>query len=278
MADITTDSTSRSPTKETLIDQLVDVVGEHVLDTVPPTDTPDTPITIPLPPADPADDGFIPCCITELPIPKALRGTNDSNVGAIMLGFEHACPRWAPGSVIKWVAMKEGFKSAADADYAAEHLNMACQKWNELSIGVTFEWVTNLADATFALWHGGSQGSALASAFFPNPHDLSMMLVYNPVFSMPTWKANMWKVFMHELGHVLGLRHEFALDINPSTGKMKEGFRAVQLGDRNSKSVMTYGSQPPEVQQSDVESIKAFYALQDGDMIGLTPVQDFLPM
>ncbi|KAF5539771.1 zincin [Fusarium napiforme] len=278
MAEITANSASEPSTKESTIDQIVSVVGEHVLDTVPPTLAPDIQPSIPIPPSNPADDNFIPCCITESPIPKALRSTNDKNVGAIMLGFKHACPRWAPGSVIKWVAMKEGFKTPADADYAAQHLNMACQKWNELSIGVTFEWVTSLADATFALWHGGSQGYALASAFFPNPNDLSNLLVYNPAFSMPKWKANMWKIFMHELGHVLGLRHEFALDISPDTGKTREGFTAVQLGDRNDNSVMTYGSQPPEIQQSDVESTRAFYALQDGDMIGSTPVQDYLPM
>lgn len=143
---------------------------------------------------------------------------------------------------------------------------------------MTFEWVTNLADATFALWHGGSQGGALASAFFPNPNDLSNLLVYNLAFAMPKWKENMWKVFMHELGHVLGLRHEFALDIDPETGKAREGFEAVQLGDRNDKSVMTYRSEPPEVQQSDVESLRAFYALRDGDKVGLTPIQDYYPM
>jgi hypothetical protein len=200
-----------------------------------------------------------------------------------MVGLKRECPRWVPGSVLKYVVMKEGFKTSADADYAAEHLQKACQKWNELAVGVTFEWATNMADATFALWHGGSHGGTLASAFFPNANDMNIMMVYNLAFAMPKWKKDMWKVFMHELGHVLGMRHEFAMDINPVTGKNKESIVAVQLGPRNPKSVMTYDNKPPEVQDTDVESVRAFYALrakenEDSPMVGLTPVEDYFSM
>lgn len=282
MADVTTTSASEPTTKEIIFDQIVEVIGEHALDTVSPKPTPTTPPTVPIPPPA-ADDDFVPPCITQNPIPKALRNTKNKNLGSIMVGLNHECPRWVPGSVLRWVVVKEGFKTPADADYAAQHLNMACQKWNELAVGVTFEWVKNPADATFALWHGGSQGNVLASAFFPNPNDMSMMMVYNAAFAMPKWKANLWKVFMHELGHVLGLRHEFALDADPGTGETKEAFKAVQLGPRNEKSVMTYSREPPEIQESDVASTRAFYALKEDDkgnppMVGLTAVQDYEPM
>ena len=200
-----------------------------------------------------------------------------------MVSLNHECPRWVPGSTLKWVVIKEGFKTPDDAGYAAQHLNLACEKWNELDVGVKFEWIKNPADASFALWHGGSQGNVLASAFFPNPNDMSMMLVYNAAFAMPKWKANLWKVFLHELGHVLGLRHEFALDTDPQTGEVNEAFKAVQLGPRNKNSVMTYSRDPPEIQPSDVESTRAFYALKGDDkgnlpMVGLTEVQDYEPM
>ncbi|KAI9157902.1 putative matrix metalloproteinase-11 protein [Paramyrothecium foliicola] len=283
MADITTSSASEPSTKEIILEQIASVLGEEVLDTVPPTPNPIIEPILPIPPSTPADDDFIPTCITQKPIPRALRNSKNKGLGAIMVGINHECPRWVPGSILKWVVVKEGFKTPADAEYAAQHLNMAFQKWNELSVGVSFEWVSNAADATFALWHGGSQGGVLASAFFPNPNDMSMMMVYSAAFSMPKWKANLWKVFMHELGHVLGLRHEFALDKDPETGESKETFRAVQLGPRNDLSVMTYRREPPEVQESDVTSTKDFYALRDDEkgnppMIGLTPVQDYEPM
>lgn len=278
MADLNTTSASEPSTKEIILDQIVSIVGEHALDTVSPDIEPPT-IPAPAPSSD--DDDFVPCCITQKPIPTALQ--KNKNLGAIWVGLQNECPRWVPGSVLKYVVVKEGFKTPADADFAALHLQKACEKWNELDVGVTFEWVTNMADATFALWHGGNQGGTLASAFFPNPNDMSVMMVYNLAFAKPKWKEAMWKVFMHELGHVLGLRHEFAMDIDSTTGNSKETINAVQLGPRNPKSVMTYSSQPPEVQDTDVESVRAFYALRaaengDSPMIGLTPVEDYYPM
>lgn len=275
MADVNNSSASEPSTKETVLDQIISVVGEHALDTVPPTSTPIIQPGIPMPGSAPADDDFVPLCITQKPIPTALR-IKDKNVGAIMVSLNHEIPRWVPGSVLKWVVIKEGFKKPEDADYAAQHLHQACQKWNELNVGVTFEWVKNPGEANFALWHGGNSGNVVASAFFPNPNDMNMMLVYNPAFSIPKFRTDLWKVFMHELGHVMGLRHESALD---DDGKDTELFKAIQVGPRNAKSVMmTYGRLPPEVQESDVESTRAFYALKDGDMLGPTPVQDYYPM
>ncbi|GJC90381.1 hypothetical protein ColLi_13219 [Colletotrichum liriopes] len=277
MADVHNNSASQPTTKETVLEQITEVAGEHILDTVSPKPVPTTILT----PPSALEDDFIPPCITQKPIPKALR--ENKNLGSIMVGLNHECPRWVPNSTLKWVVLREGFKTSQDADYAATHLNIACQKWNDLDVGVKFEWIKNPADATFALWHGGSQGDVLASAFFPNANDLSMVLVYNAAFSMPKWKANLWKVFTHELGHVLGLRHEFALDTNPETGKVKEAMKAEQLGPRNNNSVMTYSRVPPEIQQTDIESTRAFYALKEDDagnppLVGLTEVQDYEPM
>ncbi|KUJ07743.1 zincin [Mollisia scopiformis] len=200
-----------------------------------------------------------------------------------MVGLDGYCPRWAPGSVIRWAAWRQGFKTDEDAMYAANHLNIAAEKWNSLDIGVTFEWVPLAKDATFVLCHGGSNGTTLAQAFFPGPEDLSYLLVFNAAFSLKGWKENMWKIFTHELGHVLGLRHEFAMDINPKTGEVHERQTAVKLGPRNESSVMTYGRKPPEIQQSDIDSTKAFYALVDDaegnpPKIGLAEVRDFTPM
>ncbi|KAF2789837.1 zincin [Melanomma pulvis-pyrius CBS 109.77] len=200
-----------------------------------------------------------------------------------MVSLDDECPRWTPGSVIRWAAWRQGFKDDEDANFAATHLQIAAERWNSLNIGVTFEWVALAKDATFVLCHGGSNGSTLAQAFYPNPNDLSYLLVYNAAFSLRGWKENMWKVFTHELGHVLGLRHEFAMDTNPKTGEVFEVQKAVQLGPRNESSVMVYKRTPPEIQQSDIDSTKAFYALADDaagnpPRVGKTDVRDYNPM
>ncbi|MCJ1435226.1 hypothetical protein MMC27_004598 [Xylographa pallens] len=261
-------------TKEILLDAVTQTVGKHALDTIQPSEdvsSPDDNIS-------PTDD-FVPPCLTQSPVPTALR----NGPADIMVSLNDECPRWAPGSVIRWTAWREGFKTDEDAVFATDHFNIAAEKWNSLQVGVTFEWVHLAKDATFVLCHGGSRGGALAEAFFPNPNDLSYLLVYNAAFSLRGWKENMWKVFTHELGHVLGLRHEFAMDIDPKTGRVFENQKAVQLGPRNASSVMVYGRHPPEIQQSDIDSTKAFYALVDDaegnpPRVGLTDVRDYTPM
>lgn len=97
----------------------------------------------------------------------------------------------------------------------------------------------------------------------------------------------MWQVFTHELGHVLGLRHEFALNpVNENPGQglvLREAANgAVLVGDRNEYSVMNYRAEPPVIQESDVVSTREFYAQNydaDGNppRIGLTEIIDYTP-
>ena len=165
-----------------------------------------------------------------------------------------------------------GFDSQDDANYAAIQVGLATEKWNAAGVGITFEYVALARDANFVVCHGGPKGSVLASAYFPNGKDLNYVFVYSAAFD-PGWKENLWKVLTHELGHVLGLRHEFAMD----AGRMFEG-HAVQLGQRNPLSVMNYRREPPEIQPSDVAATKEFYKLPVGTMLSETAVADYVPM
>ncbi|KAF3940467.1 hypothetical protein ABW19_dt0205518 [Dactylella cylindrospora] len=256
--------------KEILLDDVARTAGSHVLDTLEPKKVA-TPATTPFT----STKNFIPSCRTQAPVPRPLR----KGPAHIMVGLGSECPRWTPGSVIKWAAWREGFESQEDADYAAEHLSIAAQKWNEANIGVTFEWVALAQDATFVLTHGGNEDGVLASAFFPNSDDLSIMYVYTDAFKDSDWKENMWKIFTHELGHVIGLRHEFAMSSDPN---WFEG-GAVQLGPRDELSVMNYRPEPPELQESDITSTKTFYELKPDEngkppRVGRTKVKDYTPM
>ncbi|KAB8292091.1 hypothetical protein EYC80_007836 [Monilinia laxa] len=235
---------TQGPTaKEILLDAAEQVLGENALETIEP-------ITVDIPDSDTCSNALFkepPTCWTQRSIPRALRN--------------------GPAS----------FDSQEDADFASEQLYMASKAWNAADIGVTFEWVPLAQDATFVLCHGGDKSTALAEAFFPNANDLNYMFAYTAAFN-PGWKDHMWKVFTHELGHVLGLRHEFAMSTDPN---WREG-GAEQLGPRNELSVMNYRREPPEIQQSDIDSTRLFYQLRrdrngKAPKVGLTEVKDYTP-
>jgi len=262
-------STTGPSLKEQLLSAVEDTLGPNALDTLKPTEPKPEDIN-----EFASELNFIPSCRTQKPMPRALRGSPAS----IMVGLTSECPRWIPGSIIRWAAWRAGFDSQEDANYAALQLEIAAQKWNAADIGVTFEWVPLAKDATFVLCHGGKQPGSLAEAFFPNDNDLNYINVYELAFTKE-WRDHMWNVFTHELGHVLGLRHEFAMD---SYSAMYEG-GAERLGPRDPMSVMNYRREPPEMQQSDIDSTKAFYALKSdlngkAPYVGNTMVKDYVPM
>lgn len=247
--------------KQIVLESAIDALGEDAFETLGPMEAAQ-------PPKSCLNKKFKhpPACATQSPIP----GNLAPNPASIMVSLNEECPRWVPGSVVKWAVWSASFKNKEDANFAAKHLQLAAKKWSEAKVGVTFEWVKNHDDATFVLVYAESNDGTLAKAFFPNHNPLDYVYVYNMAFS-EEYKENMWSIFIHELGHALGLRHEFAIE--------KEGLGAVQLGPRNDLSVMNYRAEPPQLQQSDIDSTKAFYALTGKPpRVKKTPIKDYTPM
>jgi hypothetical protein len=180
-------------------------------------------------------------CATQrsLPVP------NKRNVDQrIWLGINNEVPRWVPGSVINFTVSSTGWPDGEMGLRVWRDLYDAALVWNYHNVGVYFNFVNNFQDATFIAVYGGPCTFS-AEAPFPNSNDLSFLRVYNP------WFNTLWgrDIFIHELGHVLGLRHEFAAS---------EPFTTVPFGPSNPWSVMNYNN-PPVLQQSDIDSVRIFY-------------------
>jgi hypothetical protein len=200
-------------------------------------------------------EGVSYTCITQLNPPE-------SSPAAIMVGMGQEIPRWKYGSVINFAAYSDGYPAPGDAIYATKCLIEAAEEWNAVEIGVKFQWVPNLEDAAFVLAYGGKFRTVLASAFFPGNKDLETLYVYQYGFDKTEQTTErgtftnykiMKNVFLHELGHVLGLRHEFAM----KPGSRYEG-GAIVIGSANPESVMSYVF-PPQLQESDKKDTRYFY-------------------
>ncbi|KAH7145526.1 hypothetical protein B0J13DRAFT_665945 [Dactylonectria estremocensis] len=201
-------------------------------------------------------------CTTQRPLPVKI--PTSLNPFALQIGFNGKIPRWKKNQTVQFAALSEGYPTRNQALLAAYRLNEATTQWNNLQIGVTFKWVDEVEDAAFVLAYGGDAGTTLAEAFFPNSNDLSTLFVYQRAFQ-PGSINYLVNIFLHELGHVLGLRHEFAA---------QEG-GAVPFGPTNPLSVMSYKF-PPQIQDSDIASTKAFYGFSAAEIEGLE-IQDEIP-
>lgn len=183
----------------------------------------------------------------------------------LYLGWNGRVDLWESGSTINFAAYADGYPTKNHSIYAAQRLWEAAQLWNNVGLGVTFNWVKNIDDAEFVLAYGGNNDGTLASAFFPNIEDLNTIFVYKRSFDQDTvpYLAN---IFTHELGHVIGLRHEFA----PSEGG------EVLFGPLNPRSVMSYQF-PPVLQDTDRTSTRVLYQYPSGSKVGDFPVSRVVP-
>ena len=200
-------------------------------------------------------------------------------IDSLVVGIDEIVPRWdntPPRTLQYWVHTRT-FPTDADAQHAAAALEAAGNEWNKLSTGIAFAATTDRSSAHFYLVYEESpRGSTvLAQAFFPNEINQDV-IVWSYAFELEPTGFPMKNVFMHELGHVLGLRHEFALEPPRPVGKGEPGTGAVRIFGENPKSVMAY-NEPPMMQDSDKKETEAFYKLKNGTLIGTQPITDYMP-
>ncbi|MCJ1437666.1 hypothetical protein MMC27_007053 [Xylographa pallens] len=216
-----------------------------------------------------------------------LAGTTGDNApdepDSLVVGFGTIVPRWdvkqAGGRKLQYFVRVESFTTPEQARFAANMFQNAANTWHQLDLGVTIAETADQDNANFYLVYSvnatsGPGRDALARAFFPHEIDQDV-IVFARAFD-PRNTPIMDNAFQHEIGHILGLRHEFAITGDAPKGLKAEGDGAIQYLKMNYNSIMSYNF-PPKIQDSDREQVTQFYKLANGHMMGDSPITDFVP-
>ena len=190
----------------------------------------------------------------------------------IVLGVGPIVPRWdivlQPNRKLLYFIRKDTFPDADTTQRAESSFQAAAGEWNKVGLGLLFEAASDASAAHFHLLYSTAVMNAYAKSFFPNQHGLDVE-VYPPGLDPQRPKDGLKKTFMHELGHILGLRHEFAV--------VRKETPSVQFMDPNPLSIMSY-EEARDLQESDKAGTKAFYKKSNGEPINGIPITDFMPV
>ena len=115
--------------------------------------------------------------------------------------------------------------------------------------GVQFEYRPQLDDpagrngaALFSVAYVDARGRFIAAAFFPDQPKERRVIVIDPSFFKPGLGFNKVGVLRHELGHVLGFRHEHIRSGAPPGCPGESLFDTIEL--TNEGQTTTYRRQP----------------------------------
>lgn len=123
---------------------------------------------------------------------------------------------WPLGTTINYCIMRSSFSSKALYDSAVISMQSAVADWMRYC-NIRFQYMSNLDRSNinlesapqnnlFVVRQFNAGGEFIAQAFYPNdPPFKRLLLLENSFFSSPFSKTG---VIRHELGHVLGFRHE----------------------------------------------------------------------
>jgi hypothetical protein len=212
-------------------------------------------------------------CDTESRGHKTPRGRPPIEI--VVDASEGFIPLWAEGTTLRWRFRESSFMSFQDPEAAKAAvetlLGKALLAWGD-AVPVKFTRSEDAWDFEIVMRSGDDcdvSGCVLASAFFPDAGRHSLFL-YPKMFTQ-TDKEQL-ETLVHEIGHMFGLRHFFAL-------VSETAWPAQVFGKHEKFSIMNYG-ELSELTNNDRADLKRLYELAwKGELVEIngTPIKFVKP-
>jgi len=170
-----------------------------------------------------------------------------------------------------------------EAKHTRASLIECINKLNAANIGIQFKHVPPDQAANFTVAYARRppetpprSHSKTVARSFPPGDGKSVIFVYDYAFSESKRYDNLTGFLCHEMGHTLGMRHSRA-------GKEEKESPSVRFPHTspNRPSMIWYYNKDTldkmHLTDLDVEELKAFYALEEGDSIGDYTIKNYPP-
>ena len=175
----------------------------------------------------------------------AVAGPRSELIGITGLGGKLV--RWKDGKQLSYCVLKNTFGSNQEYLLARQSMDKATKAWQD-TCGIEFKHIvakdtsasTQVPGVLFTVRKIDAGGRFIAAAFFPNdPPDRRRVLI-DPSFFADDLSFDRVGVLRHELGHVLGFRHEHISADAPAACPDEDLTDTKPLTGYDPKSVMHY--------------------------------------
>jgi hypothetical protein len=153
--------------------------------------------------------------------------------------------RWRDGLILTYCVLKKTFQSEGQYQQVRDNMLAATQAW-EKTCGIEFGYRSELDESDSVRPEGiifpvrgiDAGGQFIAAAFFPNDPTYRWRVVIDPSYF--TTSFDKVGVLRHELGHVLGFRHEHIRSGAPPACPDETVWGTIDLTNYDPQSVMHY--------------------------------------
>jgi len=191
--------------------------------------------------------------------------------------------RWMAGTILSWRANVASFPQEKWASLIRGYTQQAADEWNAVAkkhaLPISFEEADSETSALFSIRYQPFPDGTYAVAFFPSQPLEDRKVFVGPLMCNPDAAFDPIGVMRHELGHILGFRHEH---IRPESPDQIERWvigriSAEALTTYDRKSVMHYplsaghGTNDFKLTKRDKDGFAELYSILSDDVVECSP-------